>query len=255
MIRLLRGDSVLFPDNKQVKIVGLQALSGSILQADGTWEVGGAERQVAVVFGPQYGPVTAEMVEECIPKAGRLGYDDLLIAGFSFDAAATAIITDDVHPRLRLHYSHIRPDVNMDGLLKNMPNSQLFTVSGLPRASATQQVDGEYVVDMEGVDIYDPISNSVIPTGASKVAAWFLDSDYDGAAFCITQAFFPDKSAWDKLSKALTNVVDPDRFAAFSGTSSLPFPAGKHKRAAVKVIDPRGNEVMRVLRLGELNAY
>jgi hypothetical protein len=26
---------------------------------------------------------------------------------------------------------------------------------------------------------------------------------------------------------------------------------GKHKRAAVKVIDPRGNEVMRVHRLGE----
>ncbi len=44
-------------------------------------------------------------------------------------------------------------------------------------------------------------------------------------------------------------VVDPDRFAALSGTVSLPFPAGKHKCVAVKVIDPRGNEVMRVHRM------
>lgn len=40
---------------------------------------------------------------------------------------------------------------------------------------------------------------------------------------------------------------------AFSGTRSLPFQAGEHNRFAVKVIDPRGNEVMRVMSLGELN--
>lgn len=41
-------------------------------------------------------------------------------------------------------------------------------------------------------------------------------------------------------------MVDPDAFEAFSGTVSLPFPPGKHKCVAVKVIDPRGNEVMKV---------
>ena len=43
--------------------------------------------------------------------------------------------------------------------------------------------------------------------------------------------------------------MDEDRFAALGGTTSLAFPAGQHKRVAVKVIDPRGNEVMRVHRL------
>ncbi|MBE9508947.1 MAG: DNA methyltransferase, partial [Chloroflexi bacterium] len=65
-------------------------------------------------------------------------------------------------------------------------------------------------------------------------------------------AFFPDSNAWDKLARALKTVVDPARFAAFSGTRSLPFQVGEHKRVAVKVIDPRGNEVMRVMNLGEL---
>ena len=102
---------------------------------------------------------------------------------------------------------------------------------------------------MEGVDIYNPVDNTVTPTKADKVAAWFVDGDYDGRTFCITQAFFPDKSAWEKLSKALDGIVDAQRFEAFSGTTSLPFPPGKHKCVAIKVIDPRGNEVMRIHKL------
>ncbi len=84
------------------------------------------------------------------------------------------------------------------------------------------------------------------------MAAWFLDSDYDGRTFCITQAFFPDRSAWEKLQKALNGKdgpIDAERFEAFSGTTSLPFPKGKHKCVAVKVIDPRGNEVMAVEKI------
>ena len=191
------------------------------------------------------------MVEDCIRAANRKGYDDLVFAGFSFDGAAQAVIQDDPNPNLRCHLAHIRPDVNMGSLLKDTPSSQLFTVFGLPRVTVDRTKQGEYVATMEGVDIYDPVANVLRPTGAGKVAAWFLDADYDGHTFCITQAFFPDDKAWDKLSKALAGVVDGERFAAFGGTVSLPFPAGKHQRAAVKVIDPRGNEVMRVVDLGD----
>jgi adenine-specific DNA-methyltransferase len=191
-------------------------------------------------------------VEDAIRQASRGGYDHLVIAGFSFDGAATGTISEIRHPKVQVHQAHIRPDVNpgMDGLLKEQPGSQLFSVFGLPRIRVEgPNIDCEYVVEMEGVDIYDPLKNLTLPTNADKVAAWFLDGDYDGRCFCITQAFFPDKSAWDKLSKALTGVVDAGRFEALSGTRSLPFPAGKHKCVAVKVIDPRGNEVMTVNRL------
>lgn len=36
---------------------------------------------------------------------------------------------------------------------------------------------------------------------------------------------------------------------------SVPFAPGPHRRVAVKVIDPRGNEVMAVHRLGEKAGY
>jgi hypothetical protein len=38
------------------------------------------------------------------------------------------------------------------------------------------------------MDIYDPVTNAVRSTGAEKVAAWFLDNDYDGRCFCVCQA-------------------------------------------------------------------
>lgn len=139
----------------------------------------------------------------------------------------------------------------MGDLLKETPNSQIFTVFGSPRSELRTTADGLFVVEMQGVDIYNPVDNTILPTNADKVAAWFLDTDYDGRTFCITQAFFPDKGAWERLARALKAVIDAERFTAFNGTVSLPFPAGEHRRAAVKAIDPRGNEVMRVHHLGE----
>ena len=260
MLRLLKLDGVRFPDNKVNRFTRLELLgaSASGIHAEGRWVPEGAtdddpegRAAVAVAFGPQYGPVTAKQVEQLIRAASRRGYDDLVIAGFAFDGAAQAIIQDPQHPDLRVHMAHIRPDVNpaMAGLVKDTPRSQLFSVFGLPRSRVERVREDEWRVVMEGVDIYDPLTGAVVPTRQDKVAAWFIDSDYDGRTFCITQAFFPNKDAWEKLEKALKGILPSEAFAALSGTESLPFPTGEHASVAVKVIDPRGNEVMRIHRL------
>lgn len=250
MLRLLKADGVRFPNNKTLRFARLEPCASSYLHAEGEWETeDGKTRMVAVSFGPQFGSITAYQVEQALPLASRRGINDLVFAGFSFDAAAQAIIQEDPNPNVRCHLAHIRPDVNMGDLLKETPNSQIFTVFGSPRTNLKMTNDGEFIVEMEGVDIYNPVDNTILPTNTDKIAAWFLDTDYDGRTFCITQAFFPDKTAWMKIARALKGIMDEERFSALSGTVSLPFPAGKNKRVAVKVIDPRGNEVMRVHRL------
>ncbi len=257
MIRLLQNDGVRFPNNQTLKFATLDPIEGDILHAEGDWEdaVGATSDRdtpaVAVVFGPQHGPVTAMQVEDCLPIASRRGYTELVFAGFSFDGAAQAIIQEDPNPRVRIHIAHINPDVVMGDLLKETPSTQLFTVFGMPRTTLEEVANEEYIVKMEGVDIYNPVDNTVSSAGADKVATWFVDSDYDGRTFCITQAFFPDKSAWSKIARALKGVIDEDQFEKFSGTESLPFSAGEHACVAVKVIDPRGNEVMSVHHLGK----
>lgn len=258
IIRLLRTSGVDFANNKRRTFARIEAVSSAgFLHAEGDWANGdGTERRVAISIGPEVGNVSAGQVEEAIFAASRRGYDDLLIVGFGFDPVAQSIIDGDANPRVRTHMSLIRPDVAMDDLLKTQPGSQLFTVFSAPRVHAPeQQPDGQFVVEVEGMDVYDPVNNELFPTNKDKIAAWFLDSDYDGRTFCITQAFFPDKSSWKKLAKALGDqgTIDESAFDALSGWRSLPFPrpsrlnAGDSWRIAVKVIDPRGNEGLRVV--------
>jgi adenine-specific DNA-methyltransferase len=257
MVRLMKIDGVRFPkvrqDQEEVTRVftRLERTAGTEgnIHAEGRWVLKGesdadpdGRATVAVTFGPQYGPVTARQVEDAIRQASRRGYDELVVAGFSFDGPAQAIIAEAQHPKLRIHIAHVRPDVNpgMAGLLKEQPGSQLFTVFGMPRTKLNgPDRDGMYTVSMEGVDIYDPVRSVIVSTEDQKVAAWFLDGDYDGRTFCITQAFFPDRSAWKKLSDALDGVIAEEAFEAMSGTVSLPFAPGKHRCVAVKVIDAR----------------
>lgn len=260
IIRLLKASGVDFHGNKNMKFSRLDPLtSASLIHAEGEWMNGDhKERRVAVSIGPEVGNVTVMQVEDAIRTANRRGYDDVVFAGFGFDAGAQDIIESESHPKLRLHMALIRPDVAMGDLLKTQPGSQLFTVFSAPRVRGPEkQKDGEYVVEVEGMDVYDPVSNTLFPTNKDRIAAWFVDTDYDGRTFCICQAFFPDKSKWAKLAKALgdAGAVDEDAFEALSGLKSLPFPRperlgkGESWKVAVKVIDPRGNEGLRVLSI------
>ena len=261
MIRLLRTSGVDFPDNRNVKFSRLDPTTGATLvHAEGEWSNGDrADRHVAVSIGPEVGNVTGMQVEDAIRDANRKGYDDVVFAGFGFDSAAQEAIDEASHPRLRLHMALISPDVAMGDLLEDQPGSQLFRVFSAPRVTGLKpQNDGDYVVEVEGMDVYDPVSNALYPSDRTRIAAWFLDTDYDGRTFCICQAFFPDRKKWDKLARALGNAgaVDPAAFDALSGFRSLPFPrpprlhAGEIWKVAVKVIDPRGNEGLRVLTEG-----
>jgi adenine-specific DNA-methyltransferase len=265
VIRLLKASGVDFPATAQtparnMKFSRLEPITGkSLIHAEGEWVNGDQkQRRVAVTIGPDVGNITAYQVEDVIRDANRKGYDDVVFAAFGFDAEAQDAIEGGSHPKVRLHMALIRPDVAMGDLLKTQPGSQLFTVFSAPRIKGPEkQTDGTYQIEVEGMDVYDPVSNTLFPTDKERIAAWWLDSDYDGRTFCICQAFFPDKSKWDKLARALGDrgIIAEDAFFALSGLKSLPFPKparlkkGEKWRVAVKVIDPRGNEGMRVLEI------
>jgi adenine-specific DNA-methyltransferase len=262
ILRLLKASGVDFAGNVNQRFGRLEPMASSaLLHAEGAWadQTGGeSDRRVAVSIGPEVGNVTAFQVEDAVRSANRMGYDEVVFAGFGFDAAAQAAIDEATHPKLRLHMALIRPDVAMGELLKTQPGSQLFMVFSAPRVKPPQKLaDGQFTVEVEGMDVYDPVSNSIDGTRRERIAAWFVDTDYDGRTFCICQAFFPDRKKWDKLARALGDrgVVDEGRFDALAGWQSLPFarptrlPAGAPWRVAVKVIDPRGNEGLRVVTM------
>jgi adenine-specific DNA-methyltransferase len=260
IMRLLKASGVDFSGNVNKRFERLESMtSAALLHAEGAW-AGEPDRRVAVSVGPEVGNISAYQVEDAVRAANRTGFDEVVFAGFGFDAAAQAAIDEASHPKLRLHMALIRPDVAMGDLLKAQPGSQLFMVFSAPRVKPPMRLaDGQFTVEVEGMDVYDPVSNALFPTSRERIAAWFVDTDYDGRTFCICQAFFPDRKKWDKLARALgeRGVVDEGRFDALSGFESLAFarptrlPERAPWRVAVKVIDPRGNEGLRVLTMPE----
>ena len=258
ILRLLKAAGVDFAGNRNQRFARLEPINSSgMLHAEGAW-AGADDKRVGLSIGPEIGNVTAWQVEDAVRSAHRFGYDELVFAGYGFDAAAQAAIDDGGSGRVRLHMALIRPDVAMGELLKTQPGSQLFMVFSAPRVKAPERLsDGQWVLEVEGMDVYDPVSGALYPTSRERMAAWFVDTDYDGRTFCICQAFFPDRSKWNKLARALGDkgVIDEARFDELTGYRTLAFArpvalaAGRPWRVAVKVIDPRGNEGLRVITM------
>ena len=123
------------------------------------------------------------------PPEGECRYTDVVFAGLSFDAAAQSELEEYKDMKVKPHLAHIRPGVNPETspLLTEPQGSQLFTVFALPRIRVSgPNDDGEYQVTMEGVDIYNPVDNSIQSTKADKMTAWCLDAEYDGKTFFLT---------------------------------------------------------------------
>ncbi len=255
LIGILGKDGVTFPGGKKLILENLRPMQSSgFVHAEGTAGQNGAKLRVALSFGPRYGPVGVRQVDEALRSANRTGFDMLIFAGFAVDPEARAVIEEKPLSKLQVHFANISPDVILADLLKTTRGSQLFTVFGEPDIRIRTSRD-EYVVNLQGVDIYDPVTGQVHQSEGPDVPAWFLDEDYDGLTFRASQIFFPKeasrKNPWDKLENALRNSLDKERMESFRGLESLPFKAGKDKRIAVKVIDVRGNEVMVTRNLNE----
>jgi adenine-specific DNA-methyltransferase len=89
--------------------------------------------------------------------------------------------------------------------------------------------------------------------GKSKIALWLLDTDYDERSLFPRQVFFPmagAKDGWHKLRKDIRAELDESRLDSFHGTVSLPFAAGENRKVAVKVVDDRGIESLKIMKLG-----
>jgi hypothetical protein len=68
------------------------------------------------------------------------------------------------------------------------------------------------------------------------------------------QVFFPlagDNEGWARLAKTLKAEIDEEKIEAYRGTVSLPFEPGEHRRVAVKIVDDRGIESLKLLPIPE----
>jgi adenine-specific DNA-methyltransferase len=260
MTQVLRQSKTLrLPGNRELVLDQVRRNGdGDILHAEAADADG---KRIAIVFGPESGAVSADMVFEAAREAHFLRYDHLYFFAFAIQAKARELIEErnkDGNPKLRIHctYVAVTPDVAMSDLLKTTRASEIFSVTGLPDARIRKLTDkstaGEplYQVEIRGLDIFNPANMEQESVEGENLPCWMLDTDYDpSGSFYATQVFFPKTSAWDNLQKSLKATFDEAVWAHLAGTMSEPFVLGERRRVAVKVIDERGNELMRVLEV------
>ena len=85
---------------------------------------------------------------------------------------------------------------------------------------------------------------------------WMLDTNYDGLCINPKQCFFPmsgTKDGWNKLAKTLKTEINQELIYKYSGNESLPFKLNIDDKIAVKIIDDRGIESLKVIKAVEIN--
>lgn len=217
----------------------------------------GEKKPVALAFGPENGAISQLLVANAAQEAAGKRFTHLYIVGFAIQANARELVENcEAVYGVPATYVQATPDLLMGDLLKNLRTSQIFSVCGLPdialrRAKSEKGGPTRYEVELRGLDVFDPATMDNVSMKGDDVPAWFLDTDYNGLCFHVTQAFFPRTGAWTDLKKSLKGQYEDSVWDHLAGTTSAPFEGGEHGQIAVKVIDDRGNELLVVRKLAE----
>lgn len=219
---------------------------------------GGGVQRAVISFGPTFAPLEQKQVEQALEEAAHLMPRPKIIvfAAFQFDSEAAKDIDETRWPGVTLLKAQMNTDLLTEDLKKKRSSNESFWLIGQPDARlsviASGEQAGKYQVEVAGFDYYNPKTGAIESGGVDKIAVWMLDTDYDGRSLFPRQVFFPmagEKDGWARLAKNLKAEIDEERIEAFRGTLSLPFEPGKERRVAVKVVDDRGIESLKVIKV------
>lgn len=223
-------------------------------------------QRVVISFGPEHSPLEQRQVEMAIEEAAHLVPKPKMIvfAAFQFDPEAAKDIDETKFPGVTLLKVQMNTDLLTDDLKKNRSSNESFWLIGSPdvnlikqkeKIAAQKNYTGEktlYQVEVLGFDYYNTKTGNIESGGKDRIAMWMLDTDYDGRSLFPRQVFFPmagEKDGWARLSKNLKAEIDEDLIESYRGTTSLPFEPGEYKRVAIKIVDDRGIESLKIVEL------
>jgi adenine-specific DNA-methyltransferase len=256
--------------NERLTFESVEPWAGTYIQAvaERSNAPHGVPKRVAISVGPQYGTVGPSFIKGAALEAIRASEIDLLcVLAFAFDPQALGA-TDDVLAsdqgfanvaaernmgRVPVLLVRMNNDLLMGEELKKTGAGNLFTVFGEPdidiRRTAADPDGGadQIVVEILGVDVYDPTTGEVRSNDTDLIALWMIDTNYNGESFFVRHCYFTGgNDPYARLKKALKADIDEDAWASLYRTTSRPFAAPESGKIAVKVINDYGDEVMQV---------
>lgn len=215
-------------------------------------------RRAVICFAGETKPLDSRMVDMAMNEVERLRPAPKLVifAAFQFDPEAAKDIDEFIYPGVTVLKAQMNTDLMTEDLKKKRSSDQSFWLVGQPDVELIR--DGrskrKFKVKVNGFDYYDVKKGTVESGSTSRIAMWMLDTDYDGMCIEPKQVFFPmggKKDGWNKLAKTLKAEIDTDLIEKYAGNESLWFMAEPNTKIAVKIIDDRGIESLKVIRIGD----
>ncbi|MEG3870987.1 DNA methyltransferase [Microcoleus sp. Z1_B5] len=229
--------------------------SNTVKESGGTYD---KPMRVVISFGPEHAPLEQRQVTQAIEEAQTLVPKPKLIifAAFQFDPEAAKDIDETNWPGVTLLKAQMNMDMQTEDLKKKRASNDSFWLMGQPDVALRRIDQGEnkdkWEVEVFGFDYYNTKTGNIESGSVEKIAVWMLDTDYDGRSVFPRQVFFPmagEKDAWSRLARNLKAEIDEDLIESYQGTVSLPFDIGEYQRVAVKIVDDRGIESLKIIRL------
>ena len=222
----------------------LEGWPGQYIAAVGHYTEGDIERRAGLFIGPEYGTVTCSDLANAAGEAQQDRFDTLIACGFNFDAHTSELTRLGPLPILK---ARMNPDLHMSKELKNTGAGNLFVVFGEPDIEWDFNDEGNIVVEVLGVDVFDPKTGTVRASGKDDIAAWFIDTNYNRESFFVRHAYFMGANdPYKALKTSLKAEIDKEAWATLYRDTSRPFMRPQSGRFAVKVINHFGDEVMKV---------
>lgn len=126
----------------------------------------------------------------------------------------------------------------------------LFVVFGEPDL-AIEPAGDRLRACLPGLDVFHPRTGEIPSGSPDAVACRFLDSAYDGESSFVRHACFPGavNDAYQALRNTLKAEIDREARERLRHDVSRPFPKPATGRIAVEVINPLGDDPMKVFRV------
>lgn len=215
-------------------------------------------RRAVICFAGETKPMDSRMVSMALDEVETLRPAPKLVifAAFQFDPEAAKDIDELNWPGLTILKAQMNTDLMTEDLKKKRSSDQSFWLVGQPDVELIpdKRSKTRYKVKVNGFDYYDVKKGTVESGSTSRISMWMLDTDYDGMCLQPTQVFFPmggKKDGWNKLAKTLKAEIDPDLIEKYASNESLWFTVQPNSQIAVKIIDDRGIESLKVMRVGD----
>lgn len=228
----------------RITFTAITGWPGIWVAADGRFMEGETEKRAAIFIGPEFGTVSRADLIAAAREALDAEFDVLIACGFAFEAHTSELNKLGPLPILK---AKMNPELHMSDELKNTGAGNLFVVFGEPDIKWNFNADGEIIVEVLGVDVFDPKKGEVRASGKDDIAAWFIDTDYNEESFFVRHAYFMGANdPYKSLKTALKAEIDEEAWSSLYRDTSRPFSRPDTGRFAVKVINHFGDEVMKV---------